>query len=245
MLRHAQPLRRRGLTTPPRHSPGKTPSKLRLSTRELPEATIPKLYPRNAGIVPDFKSGENGPPSNFLATSGPRPSLTPCSASQRNHSTTRAAQDPGGASTARTASSAPSPPPDLVVDHRAPHLRPLPSLGEHRWDPPHPLALDIFGRDAPQLPRHPMPASRRRASRGSAMADPPQSTPAFRDPGFGFALTPHTLTDPFHSDSSPAQCERAHAGGRRRAGPPLAVASPVRAPNRLPVATSVLRMPCG
>ena len=136
LLRHAQPLRRRGLTTPPRHSPGKTPSKLRLSTRELPEATIPELYPRNAGIVPDFKSGENGPPSNFLATSGPRPSLTPCSASQRNHSMTRAAQDPGGASTARTASSAPSPPPDLVVDLRAPHLRPLQALVSTAGIPP-------------------------------------------------------------------------------------------------------------
>jgi len=127
----------------------------------------------------------------------------------------------------------------------ASHLRPLQAWVSTAGIPPHPLALDIFGRDAPQLPRHPMPASRRRASRGSAMAYPPQSTPAFRDPGFGFALTPHTLTDPFHSDSSPAQCERAHAGGRRRAGPPLAVASPVRAPNRLPVATSVLCMPCG
>ena len=54
------------------------------------------LGPRRVGIAPDINSGENAPPSNFLAAVERRIPLTPLPASQRHHASIRAAQTPGG-----------------------------------------------------------------------------------------------------------------------------------------------------
>src|SRR6185503_15085224 len=86
-------LRRRGLTSPPHRSLPRVAQKLRSAARDLPKPAFPELYLRRAGIASDFNSGENGPPSQFLAATGAPAALTPVASSQEYHESSRGNPD--------------------------------------------------------------------------------------------------------------------------------------------------------
>ena len=88
-------LRRRGLTSLPHRSLPRVAQKLRSAARDLPKPAFPELYPRRAGIAPDFNSGENGPPSQFLAATGAPAALNPVASSQEYHESSRRILMPG------------------------------------------------------------------------------------------------------------------------------------------------------
>ena len=173
------------------------------------------------------------PPPQLLAASGPRPFLTPCSASQYHHSSIRATQE--------TRSCAPSTSPrtqrrpDFADDYPAPQIRPPQPLGEHPGAPCFLFRQEIWavghsvGRTLPPV------FPRRRA-----MAEPPLCCAAAR------ARPQCSLAEP----SRCSQCRKPEPNGARTAltryagepKPPVTAGHPLRPMQPFPEPTSGLRV---
>ena len=90
------PLRRREPALPPPSGPCQPPQEPRLNIRTHPGSSTLGLGPLHGGIAPDLNTGEDVPPSNFLAVVERWIPLTSLPTSQQHHASIRAAQTPGG-----------------------------------------------------------------------------------------------------------------------------------------------------